>query len=80
MCEDYARMLREDSKKNFKPDIPVWNDRIQKDPLGETNKTILDLEREGMPLPNDCWIKIIIKSTVKGNKSDDVCISEMFLM
>ena len=80
MCEDYARMLQEDSKKNFKPDIPVWNDRIQKDPLGETNKTILDLEREGMPLPNDCWIKIIIKSTVKGNKSDDVCISEMFLM
>ena len=80
MCEDYARMLQEDSKKNFKPDIPVWNDRIQKDPLGETNKTILDLEREGMPLPNDCWIKIIIKSTVKGEKSDDVCISEIFLM
>ncbi len=80
MCEEYATMLREDSKKNFKPDIPVWSDRIQKDPFGETNKTILDLEREGMPLPNDCWIKIIIKSTVKGEKSDDVCISEMFLM
>ena len=80
MCEEYATMLREDSKKNFKPDIPVWSDRIQKDPFGETNKTILDLEREGMPLPNDCWIKIIIKSTVKGEKSDDVCISEIFLM
>lgn len=80
MCEDYARMLQEDSKKNFKPDIPVWSDKIQKDPFGETNKMILDLEREGMPLPNGCWIKILIKSTVKGEKSDDVCISEIFLM
>ena len=80
MCEEYATMLREDSKKNFKPNIPVWSDRIQKDPFGETNRMILDLEREGMPLPNDCWIKIIIKSTVKGEKSDDVCISEIFLM
>ena len=79
-CNEYAKILKEESKKNFKPDIPVWSDRIHKDPIREVNQPILDLERVGVPLPSGCWIKIMIKSTVKGEKSDDVCISEMFLM
>ena len=79
-CNEYAKILKEESKKNFKPDIPAWSDRIQKDPIREVNRPILDLEREGVPLPAGCRIKIVIKSTVKGEKSDDVCISEIFLM
>ena len=79
-CNEYAKILKEESKKNFKPDIPVWSDKIYKDPIKEVNQPILDLDRVGVPLPVGCWIKIIIKSTAKGNKSDDVCISEMFLM
>lgn len=79
-CNEYAKILKEESKKNFKPDIPVWSDKIYKDPIKEVNQPILDLDRVGVPLPVGCWIKIIIKSTVKGEKSDDVCISEIFLM
>ena len=79
-CNEYAKILKEESKKNFKPNIPVWSDKIYKDPIKEVNQPILDLDRVGVPLPVGCWIKIIIKSTVKGEKSDDVCISEIFLM
>lgn len=76
-CKKSADRLKKDPSKNLEPKIPVWNERFKTDVFGETNTPILEecyIETGG------CKIKIIIKSTVKGEKSDDVCISEMFLM
>lgn len=76
-CKEMADKLKKDPSKNLKPKIPVWNERFKTDVFGETNTPIME---EGYINADGCKIKIIIKSTVKGEKSDDVCISEIFLM
>ncbi len=76
-CKEMADKLKKDPSKNLKPKIPVWNERFKTDVFGETNTPIME---EGYINADGCKVKIIIKSTVKGEKSDDVCISEIFLM
>ncbi|MDX9805604.1 MAG: hypothetical protein RBT87_07235 [bacterium] len=66
-------------EKNYKPDIPLWNDIYLNNPF-PANRMIWAINQSSYLLKKPCKIKILIKETTKGKKSDDVCISEIFLM
>ena len=66
-------------EKNYKPDIPKWNDMFLKNPfLG--NRKIWGIKQSSFLLKRPCKVKILIKKTKKGKRTDKVCISEIFLM
>ena len=72
-CEKY------EFKKNYKPLIPLWNDIYLNNPF-PANRMIWEIKQSDYLLKKPCKVKILIKETTKGKKSDDVCISEIFLM
>ena len=66
-------------EKNYKPDIPKWNEVFLKNPFS-ANRTVWAIEQSAYLLKRPCKVKILIKKTKKGKKTDNVCISEIFLM
>lgn len=66
-------------EKNYKPDIPDWNDVFMGNPFF-ANREIWRIKESDYLLKKPCRVKILIKGTTKGKKYDDVCISEIFLM
>ncbi|HPS31220.1 MAG TPA: hypothetical protein PLZ43_13260, partial [bacterium] len=66
-------------EKNYKPDIPDWNDVFMGNPFF-ANREIWRIKESDYLLKKPCRVKILIKGTTKGKKSDNVCISEIFLM
>ncbi|MCR4799496.1 MAG: hypothetical protein K5860_03215 [Bacteroidales bacterium] len=80
-CMDaYIFPAPEDMEKTtkVKPEIPVWDDIFLKNDFAPTRE--IWTVRNDYPLRKNCTIVVKIKNSIKGNKSDDVCISEMFLM
>lgn len=68
-----------ESEKNYKPEIPVWNDIFLNNPF-LANREIWRIKESDYLLKKPCKVKILIKNTTKGKKYDDICISEIFLM
>ena len=65
-------------KKNYKPDVPKWNDVFLNNPFS-TNRPIWKIEQSAYLLRKPCKVKILIKKTKKGKKYNDICISEIFI-
>ncbi|MCK5807808.1 hypothetical protein KAH37_02360 [bacterium] len=79
---DGNRMVRDESVTINKP---KWKKVFTINP-NSANKIVWDASdkirynKESFYLHRTCKIKIFIDKSIKGNKSDDVCISEIFLM
>ena len=66
-------------EKNYTPDIPKWSGIFLKNPF-LANRKIWGIKQSAYLLKRTCKVKILIKKTRKGKKTDNVCISEIFLM
>jgi len=64
---------------SYKPAIPEWNTAFSKNPF-LADRMIWEMKEGSHLFEKSCKIKILIKSTTKGTKYNNVCISEVFLM
>ena len=62
---------------NNKPEIIEWSDSFKKNPF-PANKVIW--ADQIIEEKRSCKVRLKVKKTVKGKKSEDSCISELFLM